>query len=96
MSDEEKQQLKPLFDVAPRIKEAYSLCLGLTSIYNKNSTSEEASKSINAWIERVEQSKLTCFKNFIQTLKKYQDEICNYFINRNTRIGALLKDSTIK
>jgi transposase len=84
MSDEEKQQLKPLFDVAPKIKEAYSLCLELTSIYNRHSTSEEASESINAWIGKVEQSKLTCFKSFIQTLKKYQSEICNYFINRNT------------
>lgn len=84
MSDEEKQQLKPLFDIAPKIKEAYSFCLELTSIYNKHSTSEEASESINIWIESVERSKLTCFKNFIQTLKKYQSEICNYFIDRNT------------
>ena len=67
ISDEEKQQLKPLFDVAPKIKEAYSFCLELTSIYNKHLTSEEASESINAWIEGVERSKLTCFKNLSLT-----------------------------
>jgi len=84
MSEAEGKQLEPLFKAAPKIKEAYSLCLKLTTIYNKHSTSEEASESINTWIESVERSKLTCFKSFIQTLKKYQSEICNYFIGRNT------------
>ena len=73
-----------MFDVAPKIKAAYGFCLSLTSIYNKHSTSEEALEPINSWIERVESSKLTTFKSFIQTLKKHKNEICNYFINRNS------------
>lgn len=84
INEKEKLLLEPLFEASPKIKEAYNLCLKLTSIYNKHSTSEEALESINAWIKSVEQSKLNCFKSFIQTLKKYQNEICNYFINRNT------------
>ncbi len=84
ISEAEEEQLEPLFKAAPKIKEAYNLCLKLTTIYNKHSTSEEALESINSWIESVESSKLTSFKSFIQTLKKYKNEICNYFINRNT------------
>lgn len=84
ITEEEEKQLEPLFKAAPKIKEAYNLCLELTSIYNKHSTSEEALNSISMWIESVKSSKLHCFKSFIQTLKKYQNEISNYFINRDT------------
>jgi transposase len=84
MSEAEEKQLEPLFKAAPKIKEAYKLCLKFTTIYNKHSTSGEALESVNDWIESVESSKLTSFKSFIQTLKKYKNEICNYFINRNT------------
>lgn len=84
MTQEEEAELKPLFEAAPKIKKAYDLCLKLTSIYNTHSTSTEALESINAWIVEVDKSKLTCFKDFIKTLKKYQGEISNYFLHRNT------------
>ena len=84
INEQEKEQLEPLFKAAPKIKEAYSLCLKLTAIYNRHSTPEESLKSIREWITSVEQSKITCFKGFIETLKKYKNEISNYFINRNT------------
>jgi transposase len=84
ISEQEKDQLEPLFKASPKIEEAYSLCLKLTAIYNRHSTPEESLESISEWIASVEQSKLTCFKGFIETLKKYKNEISNYFINRNT------------
>jgi len=79
----EKAILKPLFDLSPKIKKAYSFSLRLTAIYNTHSTSYEASDSISAWISAVEMSDINCFNSFIGTLKKYQREICNYFIKRN-------------
>jgi len=83
ITEEEKKQLDPLFKVAPKIKEVYSFCLKLTSIYNKHSSPEEASKSIDDWVLEVESSKITYFNDFIKTLTKYKKEICNYFISRN-------------
>jgi transposase len=83
-SESEKALVEPLFKLSPKLKKAYYLCLKLTAIYNTHSSSEEASKSINSWIEDAENSKLACFKTFIKTLKKYQSEICNYFLDRNT------------
>lgn len=82
--EDEKKILKPLFDAAPKIKEAYCLCLKLTSIYNSHSTADEAIQSMDNWILEVRKSKLTCFKDFIKSLQKYKKEICNYFINRNS------------
>jgi transposase len=84
ITDEEKEKLAPLFKLAPKIKESYYLCLKLTAIYNRHSTTDEALSSINDWILEVETSKVTCFKDFIKSLKKYKKEICNYFINRNS------------
>ena len=84
ITDEEKQILEPLFNASPKIKEAYYLCLKLTSIYNRHSTTDEALQYMDNWILEVESSKLTCFKDFIKSLKKYKKEICNYFINRNS------------
>ena len=84
LNESEKEVLKPLFDSAPKIKKAYNFSLRLTSIYNKHSTPDEALESINTWISDVEKSDINCFKEFIKTLKKYQKEICNYFIGRNS------------
>lgn len=84
IADEEKAKLEPLFKAAPKLKAAYHLCLKLTAIYNRHSTTDEAISSINDWILEVESSKVTCFKDFIKSLKKYKKEICNYFINRNS------------
>ena len=84
VTEDEKKILKPLFDVSPKIKEAYYLCLKLTTIYNCHSTTDEALQSMDNWILEVKRSKLTCFKDFIKSLQKYKKEICNYFINRNS------------
>ena len=84
INDEEKQQLKPLFEAAPKLKEAYRLCLKLTSIYSRHSGLDDAHNSIDEWISEVENSGLTCFNTFIKSLQKYKKEICNYFISRNS------------
>lgn len=83
MNEQEKLELRPLFEAAPKIKEAYDLCLKLTSVYNRHSSVDEAILSIEEWVAEVEKSKLTCFNDFIRTLIKYKKEICNYFINRD-------------
>lgn len=82
ISEEEKKILNPLFHTSPNLKQAYKFCLKLTAIYNTHSTPEESAEVLNQWIESVENSKLTCFKDFIKALRKYKTEICNYFINR--------------
>ena len=83
-SDNEKEQLKPLFEAAPKIKTAYTLSLKLTAIYNSHLTKKEAEQKVEEWIQEVENSKITSFNNFIKTLQKYKNEICNYFINRHS------------
>ncbi|GAG31067.1 unnamed protein product, partial [marine sediment metagenome] len=44
----------------------------------------KANNKIDEWIAKVEASKLSCFNQFIITLKKYRSEIIAYFKGRHT------------
>jgi transposase len=82
MTPEEKKIVTPLFKCAPLLLMAYNFCCALTGIYNSHINPAEAHEKIESWITAVESSQLICFNRFIKTLKKYQTEIENYFINR--------------
>lgn len=43
-----------------------------------------ARAKISKWIQKVEESDVTCLKTFIKILKKYDEHISNYFIDRDT------------
>jgi len=84
MTPEEKKIVEPLFEQAPLLKITYQFCCKLTGIYNSHVDPIVAHEKMNAWITEVESSELICFNRFIKTLKKYQTEIENYFIGRET------------
>ena len=41
-------------------------------------------EELNEWIDEVTNSELVCFNHFIKTLSTYQEQIVNYFIQRNS------------
>lgn len=84
LSKEEKQTLNNLFSHAPKLAEAYRLAIKLTQIFNTHMGRGEAFKKIHAWMREVKRSQLPCFNKFLNTLEKYQHEIVNYFIDRNS------------
>ena len=55
----------------------------LSGIFDSHITPEVAKEKIQEWILTVTSSDLTCFNGFIKTLIGYQEQITNYFINRN-------------
>ena len=81
---EEKKIIISLFKHSSLLKAAYKFCCQLTAIYNSHIDPATAHEKINSWIESVKESNLVCFNKFINTLKKYQPQIENYFLNRNT------------
>jgi len=84
ISKKEKIELEKLFKYTPLLKAAYKFCKKLTIIFNTKHKKKTAEKKINDWIASVELSHLTCFNTFLSTLKKFNNEISNYFLNRNT------------
>ncbi len=55
-----------------------------TSIYNTRQKKGTVNKKINEWIKKVENKGVTCFNGFIETLKKHQHYIINYFEERHS------------
>ena len=83
-SKKEKIIVQELFSHSPELAEAYRLGLKLTQIFNTHMNKSEAITKINGWVKEVKISRLTVFKSFIKTLKKYKGSIANYFIDRNS------------
>lgn len=79
---EERQVLRKLWKVAPKLKPAYDLRQQLTAIFEQPISKPTAKRKIQAWIRRVQKSGLKCFDEFLKTLEHWWEEITNYFIHR--------------
>ena len=84
LTDEELEVLKCLFRHSPILESAYKLCNELTDIFEDDISRSAATRRINDWKKKIEESGLKCFNKFLSTLNKYWDKIINYFINRQT------------
>ncbi len=80
----DKEKIHELFSHSEELSDAYKFCLDLTHIFNTHMEKAVALIKINVWIRSVKRSHLNCFDSFISTLKKYKNEIANYFIDRNS------------
>ena len=83
-SKQDKKTLAPLFKLSPAIKAAYRLAREFTNIYNTHHRKASAQTKIRKWIKKVEGSEVTCLNTFIRTVQKYDEQISNYFIARDT------------
>lgn len=82
LTEADKSKLELLYHHSPKLKKAHQYALKLTNIFNTHCKRKLASDKINRWIDMVEKSDVTCFSSFIETLKKYQTYILNYFKGR--------------
>ncbi len=81
---EERQVLRRLWKVAPKLKQAYDLRQQLTTIFNQLIPPAQGKRKIRAWMERVRKSGLKCFDGFLKLLDHWWEEITNYFIGRES------------
>lgn len=82
LSSQEKESLKFMYIHSPLLKEVHKTALKLTHIFNSRHNRKTALTKINRWIKNVQDSNLTCFDGFINTLSKYKVNILNYFKSR--------------
>ncbi len=76
--------LKRLFEYSPLLKEAYHYQHQLTKLFNANITRQVAARRMRRWVNRVQNSGITCFDKFIKTLNKHWRMILTYFNDRVT------------
>jgi transposase len=86
LTEDEKRIVNLLFSYAPELMEAYALAIKLTQTFNTHLSKEDAVVKFNEWIALGSKSKLICFNKFITTLRKWKNEIANYFVNRHTSV----------
>lgn len=79
---EERQVLRRLWKLAPKLKQAYDLRQHLTAIFDQVISPAVGKRKIRAWIRRVRKRGLTCFDGFLKTLHHWWEEITNYFFDR--------------
>lgn len=82
-TDAEKPIVGKLFLLSPKLKLAYKFSRNLSGIFDSHITPEVAKEKMIAWITLVTDSELNCFNAFIKTLRTYEEQITNYFIQRN-------------
>jgi transposase len=84
LTPEETKTLNRLFHLSPDAKMAYDLQNYLTNIFEEQLSVDAAKIKIEKWMVAVSKSGLDCFKDFINTLDRWWNEILNYFVDRET------------
>jgi len=82
LNKEERKVLRGFFKHSALAKQAYWLREALTAIFNMNLSKKQAQSKIQGWIQKVHNSGLNCFENFLKLLNTWGEEITNYFIRR--------------
>lgn len=96
-TESQKQRAKLLFQLYPDIKQAYSICHSLRCIFNdKTLTKQTAQQSLGRWYNKVTDFNDRNFNTVSATIYQRQDEILNYFVNRQTNASAESLNAKIK
>lgn len=96
-SDRQKAKANMLFELAPKLKEAYSLVCELRCIFkNKKLTRDTAKEKIKVWYKNVSESKIKELIAAKNTLKAKENEVLNYFVNYATNAAAESLNSKMK
>lgn len=91
------KRAKILFERYPKLEEAYNLINSLRAVFrNKKLTRKTAKGKLEEWYEKVAACSLREIKSVRDTIKFYEDEILNYFIERQTNASAESLNSKIK
>ena len=95
--DKQRERAKLLFEMHPKIKEAYGHVCSLRAIFrNKDLTKETARVKLHEWYQRVAESNLREIKAARDAIKYKEEEVLNYFNNRSTNASAESLNSKMK
>lgn len=96
-TDRQKARAKILFEMFPKIKEAYGLVCSLRSIFrNKSISRNDAKGKLHDWYRKVSDCPLREVKAARDAIKNKEEEVLNYFINRSTNAHAESLNAKLK
>ena len=96
-SENMKARMKLLFELYPRLKEAYDVVNKLRAIFRSSTlTKETAKEKFQEWYKVVNQCTLREVKSARNAVKSREDEVLNYFLEHSTNAAAESFNSKIK
>ena len=95
-TDFQKEEMRILFDLEPRMKEAYGLVNSLRCIFKKKQTKDEARLELLSWYKNVGVSRIEELFSVRDTIMSKEDHVLNYFNNRSTNASAESLNSKMK
>lgn len=93
---QQQERAEILFQMFPKLKEAYNLYLELVDIFNKHSKPAEARLNFARWFNKVEDFGYQAFNKVIETFENHYQTIINYFQDRLTNASAESFNAKIK
>lgn len=95
-NDQQKKRANILFNLYPKLSQAYELCMKLTDIYNRKCVAGVARLCLARWYNEVEALCSKQFERVLETFRNHETTIVNYFINRHTNAAAESFNAKIK
>ncbi len=95
--EKQRERANLLFDMHPKIKEAYGHVCSLRAIFRDKSLNKETARvKLHEWYQRVANSNLREIKVARDAIKYREEEVLNYFNNRSTNASAESLNSKTK
>ena len=95
-TERQKEEMKVLFKLEPRMEIAYNLVHMLRSLFKSNITPEADKPKLDEWCKDVGKSLIRELISVRDTIRQKETEILNYFTNRSTNVSAESPNSKIK
>lgn len=96
-SERQQARMRLLFQMYPKLKEAYDIVNSLRAIFrSKKLTRETAKDRIHGWYKMVAACSLREIKSARDAIKNREENILNYFINRTSNAAAESSISKLK
>lgn len=95
-NQQQQERAGILFDMFPKMGQAYNLYLKLVDIFNRKSKPAEARLNLAKWYNEVEQFGDDTFNKVLETFENHHITIINYFEDRLTNASAESFNAKIK
>ena len=95
-SEAQKERATILFAAYPEIKVAYNLCQSLRFVYEEHSSIDQARRDLQRWYMQAKDSGIDEFKTCVQTIKRHEGRVLNYFRSRETNAFAESLNAKLK
>ena len=95
-TDFQREEMRLLFEIDPKMKAAYGLLCALRNIFSKAKDRKKAKKALHKWYKSVGKTRIRELISVRDTIMAKEEYVLNYFNNRSTNASAESFNSKIK